>query len=221
MKSVKKVLWGIVIIAAGVLLAMHICNALPFDLFFDGFWTLFIIVPCLISLMTDGNKAGSLIGIAIGVILLLCTQDIINWKLTLPIIIIIIGIDVVFKGLFGQGVKKTASSRSKSTSDGGCAVFSGDELNFDGRFFDGTTLVAVFGGVECDLRNALIEHDCVIETTAIFGGVDIFLPDNVNVQVSSVSVFGGISRKKNLPQAANVPTVFIKGTCIFGGVDLK
>ena len=94
-------------------------------------------------------------------------------------------------------------------------------MNFSGETFEGADLNAVFGGVDCDLRNAIITRDCVISASAIFGGVDILVPANVNVKVSSNSIFGGTSNKaagRNLPDA---PTLYVRSTCLFGGVDIK
>ena len=87
--------------------------------------------------------------------------------------------------------------------------------------FEGTTLTAVFGGVECDLRGAIINHDCVVNATAIFGGVDIFVPEGVLVKTYSTAFFGGVGEKKRPQPAAGMPTLYINATCLFGGVDIK
>jgi predicted membrane protein len=98
-------------------------------------------------------------------------------------------------------------------------VFSGCDINYDGEVFEGAELTAVFGGVECDLRNAVIEKDCAIRLSAIFGGIDIWVPENVNVRVSSNSIFGGVSNLTT-PQSEG-PTLYIKCFSLFGGVDVK
>ena len=103
----------------------------------------------------------------------------------------------------------------------GCAAFSGQDMNFDGEVFEGAELSAVFGGIKCDLRNAIIEKDCAITASAIFGGIDIYVPDNVNVKISSNSVFGGVSEKKHRPYIEGAITVYINATCIFGGAEIK
>ena len=76
--------------------------------------------------------------------------------------------------------------------------------------------------VECKSnRRAQIDQDCLIEASAVFGGIDIYVPTNVNVKVSSDSVFGGVSNKAPYFRDANAPTIYIKGSCMFGGVDIK
>lgn len=46
MKRISSVLWGIVVVAAGVILALNAFEITSINLFFDGWWTLIIIV-CL------------------------------------------------------------------------------------------------------------------------------------------------------------------------------
>ena len=85
--------------------------------------------------------------------------------------------------------------------------------------FEGAELTALFGGVECNLKNAVIEKDCVIRASAIFGGIDILVPDYVNVKVNSNCLFGGISNETAFHP--NAPTIYITGTCMFGGMEIK
>lgn len=227
MKRLSSILWGIVLIAVGVIFALNALEIVDINIFFDGWWTLFIIVPCTIGLFTDYEKLGSIIGICIGVFLLLCCQNILSfdmlWKLLVPIIIILIGIKLIFRSIFcnksAEVVKKLRENGEKLPY--GNAVFSGQNLNFENEVFKGAELNAVFGGVKCDLRNAKFEQDCVISASAIFGGVDIYLPDNINVKVNSNSMFGGVSNKKHINSEINPFTVYLNATCMFGGVEIK
>ena len=225
MKKTKSIIWGLVLIAVGALFALNALNITEIDIFFDGWWTLLIIVPCTVALFTEREKTGNLICIAIGVFLLLCCQDIMSfemlWKLLLPAIVVFIGVKMVFSGIYGNKTndvfKKLQSSGSKTTVES--ATFSSSNVNYDGEVFESAELSAVFGGITCDLRKAYIQNDCAIRVSAIFGGVDIFVPDNVNVKVSSNSIFGGISNKASNHKDA--PTIYVSGTCLFGGVDIK
>ena len=225
MKKVSRVIWGIVLIAAGLVFALNSLGIADIDLFFDGWWTLFIIVPCAVGLVTEREKTGNLIGIAIGVCLLLACQGVLDfsllWKILVPAVIVVIGLKMVFQGLFGNQANEMIT---KMKEDGkqpkvSCAAFSGCDVNYDGEIFEGAELTAVFGGVECDLRNAVIEKDCAIRVCAIFGGIDILVPENVNVKSGTSAIFGGVSNKTAARK--DVPTLYISGTCMFGGVDIK
>lgn len=225
MKKFSSVIWGIVLIAVGAIFALNALNITNIDVFFDGWWTLFIIVPCTVGLFTDREKTGNIIGLAIGVFLLLCCQDILSfsmlWKLLVPAIIVLIGLKLIFNGLFGNKANEIIAKIKQNGGEvkAGCATFSGCDLNYDGEIFEGAELTAVFGGVECDLRNAVIEKDCAIQVSAIFGGIDILVSDNVNVKVNSNCIFGDISNKTSVHNGA--PTIYVNGTCMFGGVEIK
>ena len=102
-----------------------------------------------------------------------------------------------------------------------CATFGGQKVNYSKEKFEGCNLTAVFGGIECDLRDAIINGDVVINSSAIFGGITIFVPEGVKVVINSTPIFGGISndiKNKNI-DAKN--TLYINATSIFGGVEVK
>lgn len=227
MKKISKILWGVAFIVVGVIFALNAFGITDIDLFFDGWWTLFIIIPCFIGLFSEREKIGNIIGLAVGVFLLLCCQNVLDfdmlWKIAAPAIIVLIGLKLIFGAVFGDKATKILES-SKQNGENirvGCATFSGQNLNFDGEHFSGAELTAVFGGVKCDLRHAIIDKDCAINATSIFGGIDIFVPDTVNVKINSNSIFGGVSDKKNNPTVPGAVTVYINATCMFGGVDIK
>lgn len=227
MKKVSKILWGVAFIAAGVIFALKAFGITDIDIFFDGWWTLFIIVPCFVGLFSEREKTGNVIGLIIGVFLLLCCQNVLSfdtiWKLAFPAVIVIIGIKLIFGGIFGDKANKMleTSKQNGENIKSGCATFSGQDMYFDGEVFNGAELSAIFGGIKCDIRNAVIENDCAINASAVFGGIDILAPDNVNIKINSNSIFGGVSDKKRHPTISDAPTIYINATCMFGGVDIK
>ena len=227
MKKTGKILWGVALIAIGGIFALNAFGITHIEIFFDGWWTLFIIVPCFIGIFSEREKTGNIIGLGIGVFLLLCCQNVLGfdmlWKLAIPAIIVIIGLKLILGAIFGDKATKmiVASRQNGNDVKTGCATFSGHDMNFEGEKFDGAELNAVFGGVKCDLRHAIIEKDCAITASAIFGGIDIYLPDNVNVKISSNSIFGGVSEEKHRPYVEGAVTVYINATCIFGGAEIK
>ena len=227
MKKISRVLWGIAFIVVGGILALNAFGYTNIEIFFNGWWTLFIIVPCFIGIFSEREKTGNLIGLAIGVFLLLCCQNVLEfdmlWKLAFPAIIVIIGLKLIFTGVFGDKASKIIVESRENGKDvkTGNATFSGQDMNFNGEVFDGAELSAVFGGLKCDLRNATIEKDCAIKASAIFGGIDIYVPNDVNVKISSNSIFGGVSEKEHHPTVEGAVTLYIDATCMFGGVEIK
>lgn len=99
----SQILAGLCFVAVGVILVL---NALGknINIFFPGWWTLFIIVPCVCQLFTERDKAGALYGIAFGISLYLPAADIIPWGkfwlVLLGTMIIVTGICKILYGGF-------------------------------------------------------------------------------------------------------------------------
>ena len=227
MKKIGNVLWGIVLIIIGLIIGGNSLGITDINIFFEGWWTLFIIIPCFIGLFKDNEKTGNLIGLLIGIVLLLACQDILSfdliWKLAFPTILVIIGISIIFKDAIGgkvnSEIKKLNASRNGENTY--CATFSGQDVNFNGEKFTGADLTAVFGGLKCDLRNAIIESDVVINASSTFAGIEIYVPSNVEIKIKSNSIFGGVSNKANTKPSENSHTIYVNGAAVFGGVEVK
>ena len=80
-------------------------------------------------------------------------------------------------------------NQNKTDKNEYCSTFSGQNIKKKKKKFTGSDLTAVFGGIECDLRKAIIEEDVVINASSIFGGIDIYVPENANVKVKSSSKY--------------------------------
>lgn len=225
MNSFKNILWGIVLVIVGVVVGTNSLGITDIDIFFNGWWTLFIIIPCFIGLFDDKDKMGNVIGLLIGIILLLSVNDIISfdkvWSLLLPIVIVIIGLSLIFKDVFNKGINDNIKKLNNSKKDDNnyFAAFSGQDVVFNDKVFEGASLTCCFGGIKLDLRKANIDKDVLVDCTSIFGGIDILIPDDVNIEIKSTSIFGGTSNKKN--NAKGKHTIYVNSLCLFGGVDIK
>ena len=84
------------------------------------------------------------------------------------------------------------------------------------------TVKTVFGGAQLDLQEVQLEsHEVTIEVKAVFGGVDIIVPDDVIAIVDGTAVFGGFDDKVSASQPApGAPVVRIGGKAVFGGVSV-
>lgn len=227
MKKVSDIMWGLILIIIGVILGGNALDIFNINLFFDGWWTLFIIVPTFIGLVTERDKTGNIIGLIIGLLLLLSCRGLFDfkliWKLIFPLIFVIIGLSLIFKNNINKEVNEKIKKLNEnlSSNDVYTATFSGQNLNFDGEEFKGSNLNAIFGGIKLDLRKAIINEDIVINASSIFGGIDIYIPDNCKVKIKSNSIFGGVSNNKKCNVDDNSYTIYINASCMFGGVEIK
>lgn len=83
-------------------------------------------------------------------------------------------------------------------------------------------VVNLFSGTRIDLSSAQFTDRRVrIRLLCLFGGVDIFVPDEASVTVEAFCIFGGIgdrSRGSRDPQAVQV---VVDGLVMFGGAEIK
>ncbi len=224
--KMSNILWGLIFIVIGLGFAGNAFDLWRFELFFDGWWTLFIIVPCVVSIAQNGLNTAPIIGLTIGVLLLLSAQGIVPdgilWKLMIPVVLVLIGINLIFKdSLYHSKIRTRVNFNQNSNGPDYSAVFSAQKIVCAFEPFTGASINAIFGGVDLNLRDAIITEDVVMDCTAVFGGVDIFVPSNINIKVSSVPIFGGVSDKTNRAHNPGAPTLFINATCMFGGIDIK
>lgn len=227
MKNFSKIMWGLALIAIGIILGGNALGIFNINIFFKGWWTLFIIIPSFIGLFSNNDKTGNIIGLLVGIALLLASRGVFDfniiWKLLVPFIIISIGLSLIFKNSFDRETNESIKKLNEkiSSGEGITATFSGQNVKFEGEEFKGTTLNAVFGGIKLDLRKAKIKDDVVINATSVFGGIDILVPDECKVKIKSNSIFGGVSNNKKSEAKEKAHTIYVNGSGIFGGVEVK
>lgn len=222
MKKTAGLVTGLFLIACGVIYILGVFGIADISFSLDGWWTLFIIIPCVNGLLTGEDKLGSLVGIFIGVALLLGARDVYEydkaWKMILPVIIIVLGIKLVAKTFAPQ----KDASRTEGERKERLAAFGSQAVDYSDEEITVAKIGAVFGGTKCNLKNAKISDGSRIDLLCAFGGADILVPENVNIKINVFSLFGGISDKRAVKDNCedNV-TLIINGFCIFGGADIK
>jgi hypothetical protein len=114
------------------------------------------------------------------------------------------------------------STRSDEIPDRMIAIFGGVNRNGKWRMKRNTQALALFGGIDLDLRNAIFEGP-VVEITGFwcFGGLDIKVPAGIEVRDQTAGIFGGTDVKDVGEPAPGAPTLVIKGMTLFGGVSVR
>jgi predicted membrane protein len=102
-------------------------------------------------------------------------------------------------------------------------IFGGGERRISQPDFTHAELTAIFGGYKLDLRKSTIQGaSAVIDATAIFGGMEIIVPETWNVVVRGVGIFGGYGDETHHPSPADQPPeLIVQGVALFGGVAIK
>ena len=86
--------------------------------------------------------------------------------------------------------------------------------------YSGGSVTAIFGGVELDLRQAKIKDGTVIDVFTFCGGVNINMPDDVIVKNEVHGILGG-SEDKTVSKSSAKKTIYLRGECVLGGLEVK
>jgi hypothetical protein len=134
---------------------------------------------------------------------------------------------LVFWGGFmaaAAAVKRVLPSRGDSESDEVAlmAVFDGQELRSEARAFRGGSMLAWYGGIDADLRDAqLAPGGAHLSVGALFGGVSIRVPSGWRVEKTMRAVAGGVEVSGEDPEDPDAPTLVLDGYALCGGVAVS
>lgn len=229
MKRTSKIIGGIALVAFGIVWALELLDVISISL--EGWWALFIIVPCFINIFNDRRKAGAIIGCGIGILLLLAARSIIPWndiwKYMLCLVAIVWGVALLFfnnRKHFDQRITK--EQNVPVVAGGGKlhnidVTFGKQDYSYDGQSFDGTDVHVSFGFVSLDLRDADIRNGAVINVDCSFGGIEIRLPKGVCINNGIDTTFAGVDCDCCTQPTDGAKTLYLKGRCNFGGIEIK
>lgn len=219
LKSLPQLLLGGAIVFVGVGFLLDGLNVWDFGEFFAQWWPSLIIIAGVVSLLTNPSSPLWPVFIAgAGTLLLLRNLDVVDfnvWSVIWPVGVIVVGLSFFFD-MFKPKAGKVSEDELNLA-----VAFSGIESNVSSNDFKGGKLSAVFGGMELDLSDASMDKDATLDIFTAFGGVELRVPSDWNVKASGLPLFGGWENKTKKPSSKNAPTLEVRGTCIFGGVEIK
>ena len=221
--TMSRLVVGVSLIAAGVLFTLDNFGIIEIREFWK-FWPLILIAVGVTKLAARSFFAGTVL-IALGALLFLRTFGLIHFRLSylFPLILVFIGLRIVFAQRPG------ARSWDATANPGGTlnewAVFGGGERRIISTNFQGGQANAVFGGFNLDLRDSKMAGDhATIDIFCFCGGGELRVPEDWNVILKVVPIFGGTDDKSRhstgdlgKPQKQLLVTGFI----LFGGLGIK
>ena len=168
---------------------------------------------------------GPIILIAGGTAFQLAAFDIIEfesiWQFW-PLILIIIGGSMLLERL-GVQVPGPFMHSADESEVNILSIFNGPEHQLSSASFRGGETTAIFGGIDLDLRNATVTTPPAhINTFAMFGGIDIIVPQTWTVRSDVLGIFGGSDDERDeKPAVQESPDLIVSGFAMFGGVTIK
>lgn len=216
---------GILLIIIGFLFLMETLDIMNLGPLFADWWPLVLIAVGLLKLKGDDKTGGAIIFL-VGAAFLSATLDIINWGSILrlwPLILVVIGLSIIMRARGRTLWGVTSSGATSADFVKSSVIFGGVNRTVTSENFKGGDVMALFGGVELDLRQAKLSPEgCQLNITAMFGGVEVTVPPDWQISVSGTPILGGIENKTTWTGSEkNGKPVHCRCTVTFGGVEIK
>lgn len=217
--------FGVTIVALGGVLLLRNLEIIKFDswnVFWGTVWAAGLVLAGLVTIVSSRKlltRAWGLLLMAAGVSVGLNAYGVIDvsiWKLFWPVILIAVGLMMVFS--IGSANRKRAEESGTDDNEK-VAIFYGEQSRVRGDYTGGSA-TAIFGGIDLDLRQANIKDGAIIDVFTFCGGININLPDDVIVKNEVRGVLGG-SDDKTMSKPSAKKTIYLKGECVLGGLEIK
>lgn len=117
-------------------------------------------------------------------------------------------------------VKRAVPSRGEEDSDelSLVAVFDGIELKSRATAFRGGSMLAWFGGIAVDLRDAELAPGARLSVHTLFGGIEIKTPPSWRVESNVRALAGGVDARTPAQDDPDAPVLTLAGMALFGGI---
>jgi predicted membrane protein len=213
---------GLLIIVVGVLFTLdNLGIAYAED--YLRYWPAGLIAIGLVKLwQCRGGSAGSFAGslfVLAGLLLLADSLGVVRVSIAQlwPLALVFFGASMVWRGVHGRPVLPSDSTATVS----GIAILGGVKRGNNSRAFKGGDLTAIMGGCEIDLRQAAIDGEATLELFAMWGGIELRVPEDWTVISRVVPLLGGVEDKTRPPQGAVTHRLVLRGFAIMGGIEVK
>ena len=217
-----QLLMGLIIIAIGAIFTLNNLGIVDARQYVR-YWPVALILVGVLKVWQarcgTGVFGGSLFILA-GVWLLLETFRIVTINIfdLWPLLFVFFGASLIWRGL--RGGRAAAGVDGHSTINA-LAVLGGVHRGNNSRAFRGGDLTAIMGGCEIDLRQAAIDGEAVIDVFAMWGGIEIKVPEDWTISSRVVPILAGFEDKTRPQRGAATHRLLIRGFAIMGGVEVK
>jgi predicted membrane protein len=220
-------LWpGVILVIIGTAILLDHMGIIPGDHLWR-FWPVILIVAGVVKFSEGCNRLVAVIMMGFGSLFLLANLGYLHfsWAELWPIILIVAGATMIW-GRMSLPKLPAVESGDPNTLNAS-TLFGGLERRITTNNFTRGTISATFGGVELDFRSADIQgEEAVLYVEALFGGIDIVIPDRWMALYEGQSIFGGFADETRppLPEVPGAPPrkrLIIRGQAVFGGITVK
>ena len=222
MKKASRIIWGILILALGVILFGNAAKLWDVSIFFDGWWAALVMLLALFSICTDKPNIVNVYFLLFGGVMLFKEQGIFiakdtsPWLIALALLIIVAGLSIIIRTAFGTKRKSGAAVRAISANGNVSVSFCEETVGFGSNCFETGDYSVAFGSLTIDLRMAKIAENAHLSVKASFGELKVLLPENADAEVDGNAFLGKVVS----PARGGEIPIKITASAIFGQVSI-
>lgn len=101
------------------------------------------------------------------------------------------------------------------------AVLGGNSITPEPGVFKGLVAKTILGGTSINLKDAVFEGDSFISLDVFMGGVDIRVPEGVNVKIDGRFKASGTNNSTDEIIGEDVPTLYIAAKLVASGLNVR
>jgi hypothetical protein len=194
-------------------------------------WPLVLVLVGLSKFVQGADVFGALVWSAAGGAVLAANFGLLQIKQLWPLVLLVVGARLIFGALGKEGTAESCATDgmfrvSRPPADAAdridaFAMLGGTVRGTNSQNFRRGAATAVMGGCEIDLRRAKIAGtEAVFDAFAMWGGVEIKVPEDWAVENRGMGLLGGFVDSTRRPAEAK-GRLILSGLAIMGGVEAK
>lgn len=214
-----KLIAGLFFTALGILITadnLDLFEAEPVLLW----WPVVLIAAGLVKLTGGGSRVAAVILLVVGTSFLLTNLGLIAFTIfdLWPLLLIGGGLFMVSRAF---GVPAPRQKEIRADAIHATAVFAERKIASAARDFSGGNIFAVMSSCEIDLTDAdIVSGPATINATAIWAGIEVYVPDTWDV-IGEVTPFMGGFEVKAGSSSDPSKKLIIRGLALMAGIEVK
>jgi hypothetical protein len=209
--------FGFAFVALGTLLLLDEAGVVTAWPILADHWPLLVVLAGVARFVTrPRNVLGGVLLLVVGVALWLWTLGVADsLDLLWPVLLLTLGVWLLTRR------RREPTSPTVTSSDDLVVVFDDRDTRVPPGGLAIRSVTTVFGDLDLDLRDAVIDGRARLQVTTIFGDVDVVIPHGWRVTVSGPEVFGDVRTLTSPDLPGDAPVLDLQVLTLFGDLDVR
>ncbi|MGX8834572.1 LiaF transmembrane domain-containing protein [Amedibacillus sp. YH-ame6] len=214
---------GFLFVVGGVLFLGDQLGYWEFSVFFPGWWTVFLILPAIFSMVESGVQMGNGVLLLVGCGLLIQANGWLGIRLSFGMIVALIFILLGVRMVFGRHGHRERSNHSKHMETKNVRnihsnVICGSRSFRAAGVINSLDVQCMMGTSWIDLSEADVRNMEFVNLNCVMGTIDLIVPSDMNYVVKKDNVLGSCEIQD---EPIGRYDLYVDISCVLGQVNLR